>query len=153
VPAWTANEDSRVVAGDDVRPLLFTHDAAGDFMRGWYCQLYFAVQRSALARKLGARDSPRPALGVADLLRLLRDVPQFACLACGVLVDRDRAVEAVVRLVPDADLAMLPQLCDRSAACMHDRHERVLLDQILDVNDELYRAVSQRMFDDVGSNG
>lgn len=34
---------------------------------------------------------------------------------------------------------------DRYPACMHDRDERVLVDQILDLNDELYRVVCQRM--------
>jgi hypothetical protein len=139
-------------SGHRVRP-LFTHDVDGDFTRGWYCQRYFALQQSALAWKLGVRSSPRSAPGAAELLRLLRDLPQFACVACGVLVDRDRAVEAIMRLVPDADLGLLAQLCDRSAACLRDRDESVLVEQIFDVNDDLYRAVSQRMFDHVRANG
>jgi predicted nucleotidyltransferase len=149
LPAWTSDEDSRVVAGEDVRPRLFTHDVDGEFMRGWYCQRYWALQRAALAIKLGARAPGRPAPDVDDLLRILRDLPQFACLACGVLVDRDRAVAEIMRLVPDADLAMLPQLCDRSAADTHHGDAHVLVERILEVNDELYRAVSQRMFEDV----
>jgi hypothetical protein len=152
LPAWTSDEGSRVVAGVDVRPQLFTHDVDGDFMRGWYWQRYSTLQHAALALKLGARSparpTPRPTPSVSDLLQRLRDIPQFACLACGVLVDRDLAVAEIMRLVPDADLEMLPQLCDRSFGETHGRDARVLVDQILEVNDELYRAVSQRMFND-----
>ena len=51
--------------------------------------------------------------------------------------------------MPDGDFDLQAQLCDRSAAYTHDKDERVLVEQILEVNDELYGVVSQRMFEDV----
>lgn len=147
LPAWKSTRYSRVITGVDVRSCLSTADTDGEFMSGWYVQQYWLLQQAALTVKLGPRSVGRPTPSARALLRILRDLPQFACLACGLTVDRDEAPAAIARLLPDADIGLLSQLCDRSAAHRCDWELTVLVDQILTVNDELYRAVSRRMLD------
>lgn len=147
LPAWRSERYSRIVAGVDLRACLHTADVECEFMRGWYVQLYFALQQAALAVKLGPRTAGQPAPSLRGLLHLLRETTAFACFACGLLVDRDEAPAALVRLLPEAPLGLLPPLCDRSAMDRDDWDPTVLADQILTINDELHRAVGRRMLD------
>lgn len=147
LPAWKSERYSRIVAGVDLRACLRTADVECEFMRGWYVQLSWALQQAALAVKLGPRTAGQPAPSLRELRHRLRETSAFACFACGMLVDRDDAPAALVRLLPEAQLELLPQLCDRSAVDGDDEDHTVLVDQILTVNEELHRAVGGRMLD------
>ena len=143
-PAWTSSRYSKVVAGVDARSLLRTTDRNLEFMRGWY----FAAHRSLLRRcflMMSDLHLPERRRQVVAFARsFVKDLPQFACLACGLLVDRADAMSEMVQFFPDCDVNLLRALSQEANESLPEvdiEKARKLLNQTVDLSEKLYQAV------------
>ena len=146
VPAWTSDRYSRIIAGADVRPLLRTSDSELLYMRGWYFALYRWFRRRALF--LGAVLERNE--GLDEVIRALqeftRNHPQFACFACKRSVDRAEAIAEISALFPTFDVDSLQRLSEqveKSPPNIEIQTAKILLDQGLELNESLYKAVNE----------
>lgn len=142
LPAWTSEEHSQVLLGSDQRGELHSSDTEYEFMQGWYFMLSHSIYRRAAS---SPSDKDKAAF-ISSLIHSMRDLPQFACLACRHSVERRNAFQEIRHILPDVDTNMLDMLfamAMRPTVDLHSEAANNLIVSMVTFTEHLYQLTSR----------